>query len=342
MPFSPPSPDDAPTVADIRVAMDRLAGVVVRTPILESPLLNDRLGRRLLVKPECLQVTGSFKFRGASNKIRSLSDAERAGGVVAYSSGNHAQGVAAAARQAGIPALIVMPDDAPAIKRANTAAWGAEIRLYDRDGEDRVAIAERIAEERGATLVRPYDDPMIIAGQGTVGMEIVEQLRDGGLTPDAVVVPCGGGGLISGVALALKDSWPDLAIHGAEPEDFDDTARSLAARERLSNAPGARSICDALLSQSPGIITFEINRRLLSGVYRVSDDRALAAMAVLFECLKLVGEPGGVTALAAVLEGHVPPGDGPIVVVVSGGNVDPTLFSRALGPAAERPARPEE
>lgn len=330
MPFSPPSAADAPTIDDIHAASARLNGVAVRTPILESPLLNDKLGRRLLVKPECLQLTGSFKFRGASNKIRALPDAERARGVVAYSSGNHAQGVAAAARFAGIPALIVMPEDAPAIKRANTAAWGAEVRLYNREGEDRAAIAEAIANDRGATLIRPFDDPLVIAGQGTVGLETAAQLKNLGVEPGATIVPCGGGGLLAGVSLAMKDTWPDLPIFAAEPEDFDDTARSLAAGERLSNEPGAHSICDALLSNTPGVITFEINRRLLSGVYRVSDAQALAAMGRLFETLKLVGEPGGVTGLAAALEGMAPIGSDPIVVVISGGNVDPEVFGRAL------------
>lgn len=330
MPFSQPSPDDAPTIDDVRAAVARLDGVAIRTPILESPLLNDRLGRRLLVKPECLQVTGSFKFRGASNKIRAMTEAERAGGVVAYSSGNHAQGVAAAARFAGIPAVIVMPEDAPAIKRENTKAWGAEVRLYSRQSEDRAAIAQAIAEERGAVLIRPFDDPMVIAGQGTVGLETAAQLDELGIEPTAAIVPCGGGGLLAGVSLALKDRWPDLPIFAAEPEDFDDTARSLEAGERLSNASGAHSICDALLSNTPGIITFEINRRHLSRVFRVSDTQALSAMATLFETLKLVGEPGGVTGLAAALEGMAPSEDGPILVVISGGNVDPEVFSRAL------------
>lgn len=330
MPFSPPSADDAPEFDDILAAAERLNGVAIRTPLLESPLLNDRVGRRILVKPECLQRTGSFKFRGASNKIRSLSDDARKGGVVAYSSGNHAQGVAAAARYAGIPALIVMPSDAPAIKRANTAAWGAEIHLYDRFTEDRTAIAESIAQERGAALVRPYDDPFIISGQGTIGLEIADQLSELGVEAEAVVSPCGGGGLLSGTALALKTRLPHLKVFAAEPAGFDDTARSLESGQLERVDPAARSICDALLSPSPGTITFALNRRLLDGGLVVTDDEAMAAMKAAFLDLKLVAEPGGAVALAAILTGKLPAGDGPVVAIISGGNVDPTLFQQAL------------
>lgn len=330
MPFSPPSADDAPEFDDILAAAERLNGVAIRTPLLESPLLNDRVGRRILVKPECLQRTGSFKFRGASNKIRSLSDDARKGGVVAYSSGNHAQGVAAAARYAGIPALIVMPSDAPAIKRANTAAWGAEIHLYDRFTEDRTAIAESIAQERGAALVRPYDDPFIISGQGTIGLEIADQLSELGVEAEAVVSPCGGGGLLSGTALALKTRLPDLKVFAAEPAGFDDTARSLESGQPERVDPAARSICDALLSPSPGTITFALNKRLLDGGLVVTDDEAMAAMKAAFLDLKLVAEPGGAVALAAILTGKLPAGDGPVVAIISGGNVDPTLFQQAL------------
>ncbi|MDW3207255.1 MAG: threonine/serine dehydratase [Alphaproteobacteria bacterium] len=330
MPFSPPSADDAPEFDDILAAAGRLNGVAIRTPLLESPLLNDRVGRRILVKPECLQRTGSFKFRGASNKIRSLTDDARKGGVVAYSSGNHAQGVAAAARYAGIPALIVMPSDAPAIKRANTAAWGAEIHLYDRFTEDRTAIAESIAQERGAALVRPYDDPFIISGQGTIGLEIADQLSELGVEAEAVVSPCGGGGLLSGTALALKTRLPDLKVFAAEPAGFDDTARSLESGQPERVDPAARSICDALLSPSPGTITFALNKRLLDGGLVVTDDEAMAAMKAAFLDLKLVAEPGGAVALAAILTGKLPAGDGPVVAIISGGNVDPTLFQQAL------------
>ncbi|WP_421877776.1 threonine ammonia-lyase [Pacificispira sp.] len=330
MPFSPPSPDDAPVFDDILKAAERLEGIAVRTPLLESPLLNERAGRRIFVKPECLQRTGSFKFRGASNKIRSLTDGERKGGVVAYSSGNHAQGVAAAARYAGIPALIVMPSDAPAIKRANTEAWGAEIRPYDRFNEDRMAIAEAIAAERGATLVRPYDDPFVIAGQGTIGLEITDQLAELDVTADAVVCPCGGGGLSSGTALAIKTRLPGVPFYAAEPAGFDDTARSLAAGSPQKADPSARSICDALLADTPGTITFALNRRLLDGGLVVTDTEVRSAMKAAFLDLKIVAEPGGTVALAAVLNGKLPAGDGPVVVIISGGNVDPALFQEAL------------
>ncbi len=321
---------ELPVFSDIMSAVNRLAGRIVRTPLLESPLLNQRMGRRILVKPECLQRTGSFKFRGASNKILALGDSVKTGGVVAYSSGNHAQGVAAAAHFAGIPALIVMPSDAPAIKRANTAAWGAEIKLYDRFTENREALAQSIAKSRGAAIVPPYDDPLVIAGQGTVGVEIAEQLEAMDLKPCAVVVPCGGGGLISGAALALSNLCPDVPIYSAEPADFNDTARSLTSGERESVSPDARSICDALLTPTPGVITFALNQALLSGGLSVTDTEAQAAMRTAFLDLKLVVEPGGAVALASILSGKLPPGDDPVVAVLSGGNVDPETFQTAL------------
>ena len=321
---------ELPVFSDIMSAVNRLAGRIVRTPLLESPLLNQRMGRRILVKPECLQRTGSFKFRGASNKILALGDSVKTGGVVAYSSGNHAQGVAAAAHFAGIPALIVMPSDAPAIKRANTAAWGAEIKLYDRFTENREALAQSIAKSRGAAIVPPYDDPLVIAGQGTVGVEIAEQLEAMDVKPCAVVVPCGGGGLISGTALALSNLCPDVPIYSAEPADFNDTARSLTSGERESVSPDARSICDALLTPTPGVITFALNQALLSGGLSVTDKEALAAMRTAFLDLKLVVEPGGAVALASILSGKLSPGDDPVVAVLSGGNVDPETFQAAL------------
>ncbi|NMM44192.1 threonine/serine dehydratase [Rhodospirillaceae bacterium KN72] len=330
MPFSPLSPDDAPVFDDILAAQQRLHGITIRTPLLESPLLNDRIGRRILIKPECLQTTGSFKFRGASNRIRALKDDELAGGVVAFSSGNHAQGVAAAARQRGIDATIIMPSDAPAIKKANTEAWGATVVTYDRFTENREEIGTRIAEDRGATLIRPYDDPFVIAGQGTIGLEIAAQLDEIGAAADIVITPCGGGGLISGTALALSGTKPEIAVFGAEPEDFDDTRRSLESGNRETVNPSARSICDSILTPQPGVLTWAINSRLLKGIVPVSDEQALAAMKTAFLDLKLVAEPGGATSLAAALSGDLPPGDGAIVAVISGGNVDPETFRRAL------------
>ncbi len=325
-----PVSDEAPTIADIEAAARTLKGKAVRTPLLESPLLNKRLGGRLLVKPECLQRTGSFKFRGAFNKISNLPKEDVAGGVIAYSSGNHAQGVAAAAQSMGLPAVIVMPEDAPAIKIRNTRALGAEVVTYDRFGEDREEIAGRISAERGAAIVPPYDDPYIIAGQGTVGLEIAEDLAALGVTADAVLAPCGGGGLISGTATALTAKIPGIAVHAVEPAEFDDTRRSLESGERLANPDGLSSICDALLSKMPGRITFPINHALLAGAFGVTDDQALAAMAVAFADLKLVVEPGGAVALAAALNGMLPLQGRCIVVVLSGGNVDPEMFRRAL------------
>lgn len=321
---------DLPTVADIRDAARRLSGVAVRTPLLESPLLNARLGGRLLVKAEPLQRTGSFKFRGAYNRIALIPEADRSKGVVAVSSGNHAQGVAAAARLFGLAATVVMPDDAPAIKRANTEALGATVIPCDRYRDDRNAMVQEIAERTGATLVKPYDDPGIIAGQGTIGLEIAEQTAEIGVRADAVLVCCGGGGLVSGTALALSETAPGVPVWCVEPADFDDTRRSLTAGERLGNAPEARSICDALLSPMPGELTFALNRRLLAGGLAVDDDEVRYAMRVAFESLKLVVEPGGAVAIAAALAGRIPTAGRTTVVVASGGNVDPETFRQAL------------
>jgi len=328
MPTSPaPEP---PTYADVEDAAKRIAGHVVTTPLLESPLLNERVGGRLLVKAEPLQRTGSFKFRGAFNRLSRLDGQARARGVVAFSSGNHAQGVAAAAGMLGIPATIVMPRDAPAIKIANTRAYGAEVVLYDRVRESREDIANRLAKERGATLVPSYDDRYVIAGQGTIGLEIARQARDAKADLDAVIVPCGGGGLISGCALALAEECPGVDIHSAEPNGFDDTMRSLEAGKRVANAPDAKTICDALMLPTPGEMTFAINRRLLKGGLAVSDDDARRAMKAAFQFLKLVVEPGGAVALAAVLAGAYDGRRKTLAVVCSGGNVDAATFAAAL------------
>jgi len=319
-----------PDIEDIRTAAQRLDGRAVLTPLLESPLLNARLGGRLLVKAETLQRTGSFKFRGAYNTLAQLDAAQRRGGVVAYSSGNHAQGVAAAAQLLGMPAVIVMPADAPAIKVANTSGYGAEVVLYDRYRESREEIGRRIAAERGATLVPPFDDPRVIAGQGTAGLEIAAQAKALGARLDAVIIPCSGGGLAAGCALALSAECPDVAVYAAEPEGFDDMRRSLAAGARVANDPGARSICDALLVAMPGELTFPINRRLLAGGFAVSDDEVLDAMATAFGELKLVVEPGGAAALAAALSGKIDVKQRNVAVIASGGNVDPAIFARAF------------
>ncbi|MDW8124205.1 MAG: threonine/serine dehydratase [Geminicoccaceae bacterium] len=310
----------------IREAASRLAGVAVRTPLLCDTPLDRLVGGRLLLKVEPLQRTGSFKFRGAYNAIARSAKST----VVAWSSGNHAQGVALAAALLGRRAIIVMPADAPRIKIDRTRAFGAEVVLYDRVRESREAVGTRIALETAAEIVAPYDDPRVIAGQGTVGLEIVEQARAAGRVPDLVFVPCGGGGLVAGCATALKGLLPRVRVFSVEPEGHDDTARSLAAGERLANPPGVRSFCDALLAPEPGRLTFAINRRLLAGGLVVSDAEVRRAMRLAFSELKLVLEPGGAVALAAVLSGRVDCRGRTVAVVLSGGNVDPEPFARLL------------
>ncbi len=319
-----------PGFADIEAAAARLAGIARRTPLLADTPLDEALGGRLLFKAECLQRNGAFKFRGAFNRLVQLDAGERRAGVVAFSSGNHAQGVAAAARMLGIPATIVMPADAPAIKLENTRALGAEVVLYDRFTEDREAIARRMVAERGATLVPAYDDPHIVAGQGTAGLELMQQAAEMGLVPDLVLVPTSGGGLTAGTAIAVRALAPAAAVYGVEPEAFDDTRRSLAAGKLLRNPPEARSICDALQSSPPGELTFAINRELLAGVLTVSDREVETAMARAFRDLKLVVEPGGAVALAAALAGRIALSGRTTAVILSGGNVDPATFIAAL------------
>ena len=250
-----------PTAADVDAAAKRLAGVAIRTPLINSPVLDERLGARVFLKCETLQRTGSFKFRGAYNKISSIPADRKANGVVAYSSGNHAQGVAHAAQLCGMPAVIVMPSDAPQAKRERTAALGAEVVLYDRDTEDRAAIARDIAQQRGAVLVPPFDDPLIIAGQGTAGREICEDLDRLGVKPDIAVVGASGGGLIAGIALAMKARVPDVTFYSAEPDGFDDTLRSFASGRREKNPRMSGTICDALMTKTPGVVTWEINQQ---------------------------------------------------------------------------------
>ena len=317
--------------SDIESAAARLVGLAVRTPLVESPALNERLGGRVLIKPETLQRAGAFKFRGAYNRLSRLSDDERQRGVVAFSSGNHAQGVALAARIIGCPALIVMPSDSPSVKVEGTRGFGAEIRFYDRFTEDRVAIAAEIAAERGCVVVPSYDDPHIIAGQGTVGLEIVEQARALGLELDRVLSPVGGGGLVAGLSTAVKALSPATEVWGAEPVGFDETRRSLASGRRETIETGARSICDALQTLIPGELTWPINRQNLSGIVAVTDAEVAEAMRYAFSVLKLVVEPGGSVALAAALTGKIDLKDQTAAIVCSGGNVDPALFARVLG-----------
>ena len=306
-------------------AAARLAGVIAATPTELSEPLSHLAGRDVFVKPEYRQRTGSFKIRGAYNLMSRLSAAERAAGVVAFSSGNHAQGVAAAARLLGVHAAIVMPEDAPRAKIENTRRLGGETVLYDRYSGDREQIARALAAERGAALVPSYDHPHIIAGQGTVGLEIARDLRE--TPPDQVLVCCSGGGLIAGCAIALRGLHPACEVWAVEPEDFDDTARSLAAGARVRNDESARGICDALQVLTPGALTFEINRELLAGGLVVSEAEVRAAMRFAFRELKLVVEPGGAVALAAVLAGRIDCRDRLSVVVLSGGNVDGALYA---------------
>ncbi|EAR50289.1 Threonine dehydratase [Oceanicola granulosus HTCC2516] len=314
----------------IRAAADRLAGHARQTPLLSSPFLDEIAGRRVLVKAECLQHTGSFKFRGGYAALSALSEAARARGVMAYSSGNHAQGVALAARMHGAAATILMPSDAPQLKLDNTRALGAEVVTYDRASEDRDALGAALAEERGLTLVRPYDEPEVIAGQGTLGLELARQAAKAGVETGDVLVCCGGGGLTSGVALALEAEAPGLRVRPVEPEGFDDVTRSLADHAIARNAATAGSICDAIVTPSPGELTFPIMDRLCGPGLVVSDEEALRAVARAFQRLKIVVEPGGAVALAAALfRPEAVQGDA-VIVVCTGGNVDAALFARAL------------
>jgi len=315
---------------DVRAAAARLLGHARRTPLLAGTPLDERTGGRILLKLETLQHTGSFKFRGAYNRLAQLDAAQRRRGVVAFSSGNHAQGVACAARLLGVPATIVMPADAPRVKMQNTLALGAAVVTYDRLRESREQIAARLAAERGAVLVPSFDDPDIIAGQGTVGLEIAEQAAELGVALDDVIVCTSGGGLVAGTALAIRALSPATRVWTAEPEGHDDHRRSLAAGRRETNAPGTRSICDALLAPEPGVLTFAINHRLLAGGLAVSDAEVKDAVAYAARTLKLVVEPGGAVALASVLAGKVESSGRTIAVVLSGGNIDDDLLREVL------------
>ncbi|MEW9613490.1 threonine/serine dehydratase [Shinella sp. S4-D37] len=314
----------------IVAARARLQGHVRRTPLLSSPFLDEVAGRRVFVKAECLQHTGSFKFRGGWSAVSGLEPAVRRRGVIAFSSGNHAQGVALAAARHGVAAVIVMPADAPKLKIENTRAFGAEVVLYDRGTEDRDAIGARLSEERGLTLIRPFDEPLVIAGQGTSGLEIAEQAQEEGIAAADVLVPCGGGGLSSGIALALEATAPDFTVRTCEPEGFDDTARSLMAGQIVRNAAMTGSICDAIVTPEPGRITFPILKRLAGAGFVVTEDEVLHAMALAFKRLKIIVEPGGAVALAAVLFHGAAIDRDTVIAVTSGGNVDTDLFALAL------------
>ena len=314
-------------MADIEAAAERLQGVSVHTPLLQNFELDRIAGGRVLIKPESMQVTGSFKIRGAYNCLSQLTPEQASRGVVAWSSGNHAQGVAAAGSMLGIKTAIVMPEDAPRAKLENTRRLGGEVITYDRYTGDREAIARQLAAERGAELVPSYEHERIIAGQGTVGLEVADDSVALGTPVDLVVIPCGGGGLSSGCSIALKSRLPDVDVVAVEPVDFDDTQRSMRLGERVRIDDSARSICDALQTPMPGELTFAINRRLLSDVVTVTDDEVRSAIRFAFRNLKMVVEPGGAVALAAVLAGKLDTAGKTTAIVVSGGNIDRELFA---------------
>lgn len=324
---------DLPEFADVEDAARQIGGEAFRTPLLESPLLNEEAGRRILVKAECLQRTGSFKFRGAYNRISRMTAEERARGVIAYSSGNHAQGVAHAAQICGTKATIVMPKDAPEMKLANTQAYGAQVVTYDRFGEDREEIGGEIAQRTGAVLVRPYDDFYVIAGQGTCGLELSEQCLERGIQPDAVITCCGGGGLTAGISLAVEAKLPGARLFTSEPEHYDDWRLSLEKGERVGITPDHVSICDAIVTPMPGVMTFPIAGPRLAGGLVVTDSQVKCAMARAFDRLKIIIEPGGAVALAAALYAGLADDVKTVVVTASGGNVDQAVFAAALADA---------
>jgi threonine dehydratase len=319
-----------PTAADIDAAAKVLAPYTVRMPLLTSPALDALTGARVYLKAEVLQRTGSFKFRGAFNKLSSIPENMRAAGVVAFSSGNHAQGVAAAAQILGMPATIIMPADAPASKIARTKGYGADVVLYDRYTEDREKISRDICDKRGATLVPPFDDPKIIAGQGTVGREIADDLIALNVTPDIISAPASGGGLMAGIALATRAKFPNVTLMTAEPDGFDDHARSFAAGQREAHSHKGKTICDALMATIPGEITFAVNSKLVARGVTATDAEVGKAVAFAFREFKLVVEPGGAVPLAALMQGRMDAKGKTVVIVLSGGNVDADLFAQLI------------
>jgi len=313
---------------DIKQAAQRIQGYALTTPLLENALLNQAVGARVFIKPECLQHGGSFKYRGAINHILQLNQAQRDAGVLAWSSGNHAQGVAAAAQREGVKATIVMPADAPEIKVDNTRGYGAEVVFYDRYNEDREAIGQALAEKLGATIIAPYDNPYVIAGQGSVGLEILQQAGDADI--DAVLMPCGGGGLCAGSSMAIRSQRAEIEFYTVEPEGFDDTHRSLLSGQREANDSHNKSLCDALLAPTPGQLTFPINQHFVTAGLVVSETEVRAAVKFAWKNLKLVVEPGGAVALAALLSGKLDCQNKTLAIVLSGGNIDPQLFCELL------------
>jgi threonine dehydratase len=327
-----------PTVDDVRDAEAALNGVGVETPLLENRDVNDQLAGRMLIKAETAQRTGSFKFRGAYNRIRQLTKSQRDRGVVAYSSGNHAQAVASAARMGGTSALIVMPSDAPSNKLKRTREMGAEVITYDRVTETREEVADLISAERGLVMVPPNEDARVLAGAGTVAFELIRQTKARQIILDAVLVPCGGGGLTAATALVFEALSPATKIFAVEPEQFDDTRRSLEAGERLANPKGRTTICDAIMTDIPGELTFSINRERLSGVLTVSDDDVRSAMKVGFDQYKTVIEPGAAVGLAAVLQNKIDFGSNTVAVIATGGNVDAVTFCAAINADLKEPS----
>jgi len=317
-----------PSADDVAEAHLRIRDWIVETPVLESDALSRRIGTRVLLKAECLQRGGSFKIRGALNRLLQLSHAERSAGVVAFSSGNHAQAVALAAQWLGCRATIVMPRDAPRAKLDGTRAYGADVVLYDRERDDREAIAARLAAERGAAIVPPFDHAHVIAGQGTAALELGRALALKHVTLDALYAPCSGGGLVAGSALAIKSQFPHCAVYAVEPMGYTRLADSLRAGERRVVTGHPPSICDGLRAPTPGVITFAVDRRELAGAIAVDDEAVLEAMALAVEHLKVVVEPSGAAALAALLRN--PPQRSCVAAILSGGNVDAELLSNAV------------
>ena len=321
---------NAPSFKDVVSAAEKISDFAVKTPLIRCDDLSERLSANIYVKPECLQRVGAFKFRGAFNRLSRLSDEERKRGVVAFSSGNHAQGVALSAKLLGIDATIVMPEDSPKMKLENTKNYGAKVITYDRENESREEIADQISKETGAIVVPSFEDFYIISGQGTVALEAVKQASDDGIKFDTYISPVGGGGLISGCSLAVKELSPDTEIYGVEPEEFNDVQRSLESGKIERNVKNAGSICDAILTPEPGPMTFDIMNRNLSGVLTISDHEALVAVKYAWEKMKLVAEPGASAGLAALLAGKIDVKGKTVCLILSGGNIDEETFSEAL------------
>jgi len=319
-----------PSIDDVMGAAERIKGFAVETPLITAPVLDERVGGTILLKAENFQRVGAFKFRGAYNAVSQIDRKRYPGGVVAASSGNHAQGIACSAALCSMPCLIVMPSDAPALKIERTTAYGAEIIPYNRDTEDRIAIAHDLAARRGAAFVHPFDNPHVIAGQGTTGLELMRQAAHIGNQPDAVLVGCSGGGLASGVSLAVRAQNPATQVYTVEPSGFDDFAKSLTSGHRETNTATSGSICDALLSPTPGELTFAICQKTLAGGLVVTDDEVKEAMRFAFHDLKMVIEPGGAVTLAAVLSGKIPVENRTIACIISGGNVDPETYAQII------------